>query len=708
MVNSIEEKRRLMEQQLAQYGNLFETGFILTDPSVYQSAIVFVNQSFTKITGYSLDEMKGKSLRYLHGEDTDKVLVEDIDQRLRRGEAVTEELVHYRKDGSPFWCELVIQPILGEDGEVIFISSFIQDITNRKMDESLLEQHKHIFKGISEGKELEALLQDTCSVMKPFFGEDLVSVYLFEDPKEGWTMRKSSLLPTALASKIEVGIKCKLINIKDEKVLVNQVSHSLNHEGYTTNWALPIHNGDGKLSEVLLLYLKGVKEPTAIQIQYLKRLIPVIQMTNRYFAQQSQIHMLAYSDAPTGLLNRHGFLRKLKEMLAQNEDLFVAIVATNEYTNVIDLYGRDAGDDLFGQLATRIEKMTPGSCMGRLSNGSLIYTGVQMEPTEFSAQLRRAIATPFIISGEEIFISLKVGISLAEENCSAEELLRRADVALTNSIEKPGGNVAFYKDSQNEETVKEMTIINELIRALTVDGLDVYLQPKINLTTSEIIGFEALARWSSPTLGQVPPSVFIPIAENIGKIIDLEIMMLKKVLKWQRERMFSRKKMYQVAVNISVDHFFHPSFVLAVEQLAKQYEIPPKYIRLEMTESIGLVDFKRAKHIFRRLNQQGFEVSIDDFGVGYSSLSYLPQLNVSELKIDRSFVNALHEQGTYAVVRTIIQLANYLNIDTVAEGVEEVHQIEALTALGCQVGQGFYYYKPMPLEEVDRLLEKNL
>lgn len=133
-------------------------------------------------------------------------------------------------------------------------------------------------------------------------------------------------------------------------------------------------------------------------------------------------------------------------------------------------------------------------------------------------------------------------------------------------------------------------------------------------------------------------------------------------------------------------------------------EFPPKYIRLEMTESIGLVDFKQAKNIFGKLHDLDFEVSIDDLGVGYSSLSYLPQLQVSELKIDRSFMSALDERETHAVVMTIIQLAKSLNLVTVAEGIEETHQIEALISLGCQVGQGFYYYKPMPFDEINLLL----
>lgn len=703
---SLAEEKKILIKQLEQSGELFDTGFIVTDPAEGKDSIVFVNQSFTNITGYSQEEVQGENLQFLHGKYTNMNTIQEINKRLQQGESVTEEVFQYRKDGSSFWSELVIQPIYGDKGEVLLINSFILDVTNRKINESLLEQQKHIFMGINQGKDLEELLQDVCHRMEPFFSSETTCAYMFIDPKEGWVMRKSSLLTESLALGIENGIMGNTDLIKDQRVYVGKVIPNDEHR-FVASWSLPIHNQDGQKTGVFLIYLKESEAPTELQIQYLERLIPVIQMTNKYFDQQSRLLSLAYFDLATGLPNRYTFQRKLTQIVEKNNASFVAVIAANEYTKIIDLYGRDAGDELFKQLAKRLQKTAKDTYIGRLSSATLLYTKEKtgVDAKEFEYELRRMTIQPFMIAGEEVYISLKVGVSLADNQSSAEEMIRRGDIALTKTKRIPGGALSFYNDVHNEETIKEMTIINELIRALAVDGLDVYLQPKVDLTTGEIISFEALARWNSPILGQVPPNVFIPIAEDIGKIIDLEICMFRKVLKWQSERMHSGKKMYQVAINVSVDHFFHPSFVMAFGDLVEKTGVPAKYIRLEITESIGLVDFNQAKEIFENLNAKGFEISIDDFGVGYSSLSYLPQLQVSELKIDRSFINKLHEQGTYAVVMTIIQLANNLNIETVAEGIEEVHQIEALTALGCKIGQGFYYYKPKPLEEINLLLD---
>ena len=702
-----DEEKSILLNGLRQFGDHFGTGFIVTDPTAGRDSIVFVNKSFTQITGYSFEEVRGRNLKFLHGKDTDRNLIKAIDQKLQQGQTIYEEILHYKKDGTPFWAELVIQPIFGEKGKMHFITSVLLDITDRKINESLLRQYKRIFTGANEGERQDGLLRNICNEMKMFFPEEVDCVYFYKESDEKWCMQKSDTLPKALQSRLETGILLEKDYIKDTELFVKEMPYSKEHD-FAVMWMLPICDVNGQIIGALLIFVKELKDPTDLQIKYLKSLIPVIQMTRSFFEQQDKLHSLAYSDLSTGLPNRYAMTEKIETNISKEIDYFVVAVELSEYTSISDLYGRDTADDLFIELAKRIKEVNKDICVGRLSSSSIIFTNersIQMDTRYMITQLRKITAKPFIIDGEEVFITLKAGVSLSGNECSAEEMVRRADIALTSAQSKPGGTVSFYKDLQNKETIKEMIIVNELMKTLITDGLDVHLQPKVNLKTSEIIGFEALARWNSPVLGQVQPNVFIPIAENTGKIIDLEIGILTKIMKWQKERMRLGKKMYQVAVNISVDHFFHPSFVLVLKQLVSEYGIPPKYIRLEMTESIGLVDFKWAKQIFSKLNDLDFEVSIDDFGVGYSSLSYLPQLQVNELKIDRSFISALDERETYAVVMTIIQLANNLNLVTVAEGIEEVHQIEVLLSLGCQVGQGFYYYKPMPFDEIDLLLQ---
>src|SRR5690606_16867823 len=229
------------------------------------------------------------------------------------------------------------------------------------------------------------------------------------------------------------------------------------------------------------------------------------------------------------------------------------------------------------------------------------------------------------------------------------------------------------------------------------EEFEVYLQPKINFQTIEVEGFEALSRWNSSKLGFISPVKYIPIAEQTGKIKAIDLLNFKQILVWLQNRINENKKILPIALNISPDHFYDPDFLQNIRDIFYQYNVPPHYIKLEVTESIELVDFKNAKEILNQLRLMGIECSIDDFGIGFSSLSYLPQLPFSEIKIDRSFVSAMNEPGMYAIVQTIIQLAKNIQMRPIAEGIETEEQLAMLQQLGCPAGQGYYFYKPMSI-----------
>ncbi|AMQ07944.1 putative bifunctional diguanylate cyclase/phosphodiesterase [Sporosarcina psychrophila] len=704
-------EKAILFNWLQRFGSRFRTGFILTDPSVSDDPVVFINEAFTEITGYPSEEVIGQNLRFMQGEETDMELIEEINKKLRKGMPANAEILHYKKDGTPFWNELVIQPLVDEKGEVLFTSSFILDVTERKKDESLLRLQEEIFLGINTGAELSDLLQKIGTVVESFFPKGSVCSILFKEQNDGWYIGAADSVPDQLLGEIldNEALETSYIS-EDVIVMENNQEKVLQGEkpviDFHSNWSVPTFDSEDEMDGLVTVFVKKNGNPTETQIQFLKKMVPIVQMTRKHYTQQAEYRRLAFTDPQTGLPNRHAFLNQLKHNLLDGQGHFVAVIEPGEYAKIVDLYGRNAADELFIQLGKRIEKAGKrnSNFIGRFSSASLVITGESGEGN-YLFELGTIVTEPFIVAGQELFITLKIGISFSEgDKKSEEELLRRADIAMSDAKKKPGNAMSFYRDLQNEETIKEMKIVNELSKALIAQEIDVYLQPKVDLKDGAIIGFEALARWFSPVLGPVPPNLFIPAAENMGKIIELEIIILSKVMEWLRKRQKTGEKMYQVAVNISVHHFFDRTFVEKLIRLADNHDLSPEYIMLEMTESIGLVDIQKAKSIFHALNAAGFEISVDDFGVGYSSLSYLPQLPLCELKIDRSFISELDEPGTLAVVRTIIQLAENLNLTTVAEGIEEERHIEILRNLGCKVGQGFYYYKPMPLQEIQRLL----
>lgn len=704
-------EKAILFNWLQRFGSRFRTGFILTDPSVSDDPVVFINEAFTEITGYPSEEVIGQNLRFMQGEETDMELIEEINKKLRKGMPANAEILHYKKDGTPFWNELVIQPLVDEKGEVLFTSSFILDVTERKKDESLLRLQEEIFLGINTGAELSDLLQKIGTVVESFFPKGSVCSILFKEQNDGWYIGAADSVPDQLLGEIldNEALETSYIS-EDVIVMENNQEKVLQGEkpviDFHSNWSVPTFDSEDEMDGLVTVFVKKNGNPTETQIQFLKKMVPIVQMTRKHYTQQAEYRRLAFTDPQTGLPNRHAFLNQLKHNLLDGQGHFVAVIEPGEYAKIVDLYGRNAADELFIQLGKRIEKAGKrnSNFIGRFSSASLVITGESGEGN-YLFELGTIVTEPFIVAGQELFITLKIGISFSEgDKKSEEELLRRADIAMSDAKKKPGNAMSFYRDLQNEETIKEMKIVNELSKALIAQEIDVYLQPKVDLKDGAIIGFEALARWFSPVLGPVPPNLFIPAAENMGKIIELEIIILSKVMEWLRKRQKTGEKMYQVAVNISVHHFFDRTFVEKLIRLADNHDLSPEHIMLEMTESIGLVDIQKAKSIFHALNAAGFEISVDDFGVGYSSLSYLPQLPLCELKIDRSFISELDEPGTLAVVRTIIQLAENLNLTTVAEGIEEERHIEILRNLGCKVGQGFYYYKPMPLQEIQRLL----
>lgn len=714
-----DEKKTLIEW-LKRFGSRFQTGFIVTDPAKGDDSVVYVNNAFSEMTGYTADEVYGKNLRFMHGEETDKELIKEIDEKLQAGAPANAEILHYKKDGTPFWNELVIQPLVNAQGLILFTASFMLDVTEKKKDEALLKLQEQIFAGINAGETLHTSLQNICNVVESFFPAGTISSILFKEPDGKWVVGVAQSVPQAFleemlrnAATIKEEIPEEWLIIEDvseNAEWITQVNNGQNFK-YHACWSVPIQDSEGNLNGVFTVCLTKSGRPTATQMRFLEKLPQLILLAKSYDEQQEQYRILAFTDPETGLPNRHAFIKKLKTDAKMAKAYFVAIVQPGEFSKIVDLYGRGAADELFIQLGKRIELAgeEKPNFVGRFSSSSLILTNEVRagQKGHHMLKLNKVVSEPFVVAGEEMFLTLKIGVALSTANWeSEEELLRRADIAMTNAKKQAGNAMIFYKDLQNEETVQEMTIFNELSRALATCEIDVYLQPQVSLLDEKITGFEALARWTSPVLGHVPPDLFIPAAESTGKIIELENIVLSKVLKWQQGRMRAGKKLYQVAVNISVHHFFHPEFITVLKNLVNNYGLSPNYIKLEMTESIGLVDFVQAKKVFTELSEAGFELSVDDFGVGYSSLNYLTQLPVDELKIDRSFIRRLDDPKTCAVIRTIVQLAENLNLSVVAEGIEEQQHIEVLQNLGCHMGQGYYYDKPMPLDEIDRLLGK--
>lgn len=707
MADPLNERKRL-ENWLNRFGSRFEIGFFVLNPT-NDYEISYVNEAFTRETGIGIADL-GKKVTDLLSNEESNLLIQSIREKFIKGQSTKVEMNRHDGKGGPVWIEVVMQPILNRDGEVISIVGFVFDVTQRNVNESILKLQESVLIGLHEGKALNQILQkihETVCIHTPKAG---ATAYLKKE-KEQWIIEKAPNLSNHLIAELEEDIGFKDDLLQSEELIVNQLTPSKNHP-YIESWNLPIFNMKGKVCNVFSVYITAQNILTKRSTEYLKKIAPIIQMAITFYQQQHQLTWLAYSDPTTGLPNHHSVLREVNEKRAEENHFFLAFIQPAEYTTLLKLYERRITDTLFIELTNRMKRLNRKgeSFIGKTSSEAIAFISTfetEEDIENYIRQLQVITAEPFKVAGNEMYMTLKIGIAESgEENPQAEELVRRADAALTTSKDQAGFMVSVYKDLRNKQDIREMTLTNELSKAITAAQIKVYLQPKVKLKTGEIIGFEALARWHSDEFGFIPPDEFIAIAEKSGEIIALENQVLRKVLNWLAERKEANKKMYQIAVNISVDHFFNPSFISEIKKILSENSIPPKYLKLEMTESIGLVDFKNAKEVFDDLHNIGVEIAIDDFGIGYSSLSYLPKLPVDELKIDRSFIEGIRKQETHAVITTIHQLATNLNLTTVAEGMEEAYQVEALIEIGYEVGQGYYFYKPMPLSEIDLLLDQ--
>ena len=721
-----ELSKGLLFDWLCRLGDQYQTGFVVSDPDQPDNPLVYVNDSFLRLTGYSREEMLGENCRKLQGPETHDDDILSIRKQMATREPIHTELLNYRKDGTPFWNELIIQPLRDEHGTLLFYIGLQLDVTIRKQTEALFDVQQEIYQGIEKGYSLGVLLQKICDVVESFFQQDTKSSILLLDSQDQLIVAAARSLPESYNKAIhgrKIGVNtgsCGTAAFTKKPVIVTDIETDplwANYKDLALSnnlracWSIPIMTQENKVVGTIATYFTKPNKPREVDLEFMQRLAPLVSLVVKYSDHQQEILRLAYMDADTGIPNRHYFINELKDLLNENEPGFVAILEPSEFAHIVDVYGRVAGDELIKQMCNRIQRVCKRSddIIARFSSPALIISSLipTTEIERYTSLIMSSVNDPFLIGDEELYVTMKIGVTPFQGNkIDGDELIRYADTAISEAKKRAGSSLSFFTIDQDEKAKRKLSIINHLSHALQRSEFDVHIQPKVDLNSGEIFSFEALARWHSPELGQVPPAIFIPAAENSGKIRAIEQVILTKVLTWLQKRYQSGKILFPVAINISNDHFFHPYFVADLRQTLKDYGIPAKYLRIEITESIGLVDFDLAKNIFGQLKLAGFESSVDDFGMGFSSLSYLQQLPVSEIKIDRSFISKIENEGTLAIVRTIVQLAANLNMQSIAEGIETVEQLTILRTIGCNCGQGYYFYKPMTFDQMDTILDK--
>lgn len=419
---------------------------------------------------------------------------------------------------------------------------------------------------------------------------------------------------------------------------------------------------------------------------------------------QDHIHQLSHFDALTGLPNRMLFLERLKQniVMARRAKIKFALffLDLDGFKKVNDSLGHDAGDVLLQEIALRLSTlMRESDTVSRLGGDefTVIISGYNTigDIITIAKKILAKLSTPVKIAERSVYVSASIGISLyPDDGGDIQDLVKNADTAMYAAKEKGKNRYEFYDYEMNRRTLERLTLESCIHRAFENKQFMVYYQPKIDLRDGSVCGAEALIRWNHDQIGFVPPSQFIPLAEEMGMIIPIGEWVLRQVCQDMREWKDKGVKLFPISVNLSAVQFRDLNFIKIIDTIIRQANIEPKYIDLEITESMLMGDIQSSLMMMNQIKELGVSLSIDDFGTGYSSLKYLKQFRVDTLKIDKSFIDEVPTSaGDCAIVKTIIDLAHNLNMSIVAEGIEKPEQAEFLLANGCTIGQGFYYSK---------------
>lgn len=698
-------------------------GFIIFEGESTDFPVLFANEEFIKLTGIDEKKLLNKPLFnnqiFLESEAEKHRLQKDINH----SKESTIRVHIQTKEKKSIVCKVICRPLILElDQRSLYIATFF-NMTEKTKEELKKEIDHLVLKSVNNQLEAKDIFHQICQTVEKHSLENMLCnliLYNQDDSAE-------FIMSDEISQKIKDSLQCvelrPCINYFKQKLQENPIyiMEDMLKETYT--FFSTDNESELKYNKVILYAIRdeqnrvlgtfvlGYQEDVLLEtvdltiFEYLSSISVAVNILRNH---QITTQKYLYKDKNTELPNMDCFKKTIQEKL-QYQSGYISILSPKEYADIVDLYGRKTGNALLKQIAKR---MTLGDKIDVViasfaTNALIVFTPMkESKKTNPYNTLKSLTEKPFIVEGYELFVTLHVGASPIESIESLEESIRRADQAFSKAMKELGNNIQLFKVEDNEKLYQERQMYNRIIHGLKEQEFTAFLQPKVSLHTSKIIGFEALARWQTKNDGIVSPAEFIPIAENTGKIIEIEDMILDKVLNWLSKRREKQKPLYQVAVNISPLHFYKKGFVYKLVNKLQNYEIDSQYIKIEITESIGLEDIKKASKIIDHLKSYGFETSMDDFGKGYSSLNYLTELAFAEIKIDKSFIDYIDNPKTLIIIQTIIRLADHLNMKTVAEGIEKKEQFEQLKKVGCAVGQGYYYHKPMSLQQANEVLEK--
>lgn len=684
-----ERNNLIRAQRLVQMGS-WEID--MTSKQIYWSEETYRIHGITK---KQYDETYEGLLKFVHPDDMDRM--KNILENPRKEQYFEDELRIIRPDGAVRNIRSVLETIFDKNGNPTYIYGVTKDITEKKELQKKLDDEKRILNGLR--KKFQFLIQhcnDCFGIMSP----DGIILYVSPAVEKLSGYSPEEVTGKSIFEFLDGEEKLKLHKMV-ELVLEDSEKHIQGELSIKTKFGKTVYIEMDLGNHILEPVVKGIVLNWR-DITEKKE----IEKRNEYITNHDEL---------TKLPNRIYFEKRIRlqcEEAKEKEKSFALMMLNIDgFKYVNDALGYKVGDELIIEIACKLKKFLGSTnVVYRYSADqfAIIVTGSGSieEYESISKDIANLFSTPFKLGPYELNVTMSMGISIfPEDGTDLDSLGTHVKSALIRAKTKAKNSYSFYSPKMNIQNYKQFILRNDLPKAIREGQFKVYYQPMVNLKTNEILGAEALIRWDHPMWGLVSPIDFISIAEKTGFIIDMADWMLREVCGTYKKWLEDGLPAIKISINYSVVNFYESSFVSNIENTIEEFNLDPKFLIIEITESILLENSEQILHNIEALRVLGIQVALDDFGTGYSSLQYLNTLDIDILKIDGSFIrDAVTDNTSNIITRTVIKMSQELGIKLIVEGIETREQLSYLQRLNCHTGQGYLYSKPIQTQEFEKIL----